>query len=343
MTDTAIEAPPAISPVTGKPLPKVKMVQWFDDHFYKIQYHQDQCPACKKPKAVYYLPASAVCACEDPAHLGMSRQGNLLPSPIDTEITDYFPSVTTKLGAIAKPFLTMWYGDIGTREAQLRKMEAAERGSRTHHAWETFTQGGLVLWQDERRPQYTWQQIQAFEAQYEGKVAILYTQEEMYDMTKLEKFYAAIKPVNLVTERTLYSLQGRDAGTCDNAFDITGGLYKVAGSALLELPKGRYIFDLKTGKYVGKEAKMQVSRYAKMHEEMGLGPITGALIGHTQANTRSGIEEFQTIYVSRDEIESFNDDYKHVAHMWDREFGSRKPKIFEIPTMISLPKKENVA
>ena len=334
MTDTATMALPAV---------KVKMVQWFDDHFYKVQYTQDQCPACKKPKHVYYLPATKTCDCEDPNAFGVTRSGTPVPTPIPTDIVDYLPSVTTRLGAVAKPFLTMWYGDLGTREAQLRKMEAAERGSRLHHAWETFTKGGLIVWQDERRPNYSWQELQELDKQYEGNIAVLYTQEEMYDMTKLQRFYDAIKPENLVAERTLYSLLGRDAGTCDNAFDVPGGLYKVAGSTLLELPKGRYIFDLKTGKYVGREAKMQVSRYAKMHEEMGLGPIAGALIGHTQATTRSGIEGFQTLYVSRAEIEAFNEDYKHVAHMWDREFGSMKPQIFDIPTLITLTKKEKVS
>jgi hypothetical protein len=237
----------------------------------------------------------------------------------------------------------MWYGDLGTREAQLRKNEAAQRGSRTHHAWEVLTKGGLVIWQDERRPAYNWQQIQEFDKQHMGNIAVVYTQEEMYDVSKLQKFYEAIKPQKLVQERTLHSLLGRDAGTCDNAFTLEGGLYKIAGSTLLELPKGRYIFDLKTGKYVGKEAKIQVSRYAKMHEEMGLGPIAGALIGHTQATTRSGIEGFNTINVSRQEIENFDDDYQHVAHMWDREFGSMKPHIFDIPTLIKLTPKEKVA
>ena len=310
-------------PDTAKP--RVKMVQWFDDHFYKINYSQAQCPSCKKPRPVYYIPKDAQCACIEP-----------MPTAVDLEIVDYLPSVTTKLGAVAKPFLTMWYGDLGTREAQLRKMEAAERGSRIHYAWQMYTQGGIVVFNDERRPVYTYQQLQEMDKQYEGRMAVLRSQDEMYDMTKLEKFYAAIKPQEMLAEHTLHSLSGRDAGTCDNVFSIEGGLYKIAGSQLLELPKGRFIFDLKTGKQIGRDARMQVSRYAKMHEEMGLGPITGALIGHTQATTRTAIEGFTTIYIPRDQIEVLNDDYQHVAHMWNREFGTMKPTVFDIPTIITL-------
>lgn len=320
---------------TAPAAPQVKMVQWFDDHFYKIKYTQGQCPTCKKPRPVYYLKLDVTCQC--------SPDGSgVLTSAVEMELTEFFPSVTTKLNALAKPFLTMWYGDLGTREAQLRKMEAAQRGTQTHHAWQMFTQNGLVVFNDERRPVYTYAQLQEFDQQYDGRIAVLRTQEQMYDMTKLQRFYAEIKPKEMLAEHTLFSLSGRDAGTCDNVFSIDAGMYKIAGRDILELPKGRYIFDLKTGKQIGSDARMQVSRYAKMHEEMGLGPIAGALIGHTQAQTRTGIEGFTTIYIPRNEIESYNDDYQHVAHMWNREFGSMKPTVFELPTLITLRQaKEN--
>ena len=59
---------------------------------------------------------------------------------------DYFPSVTTKLGIIDKPFLARWRGDIGNREADYRVRDAQEKGSNIHNGWFVMTQGGAVVY-----------------------------------------------------------------------------------------------------------------------------------------------------------------------------------------------------
>lgn len=249
---------------------------------------------------------------------------------------DYIPSVTTKLGAVAKPFLMRWRGDIGNREADLRMMEQADRGSRLHHAWQTYTTGGAVIYQDYKVPPYTQEEIIEIEKSYSGKISILHTQDEMFEITKLERFYKIIQPEDMYSEMIIYDLENRDAGTLDNLFKIKAGEYPINGRIPIKLPEGYYIFDLKTGSYLGKEANMQVSVYAKCVEKMGICKIIGALIGHTSAKTKIGIEGFAGIYLSKQQLEEEYLDYRNIAKLWEKMFGDSKPKIFEIPSLIAI-------
>jgi hypothetical protein len=272
---------------------EVKMVEWFDDHFYKVVYQKD-----------------------------------------GKDVVDYIPSVTTKIGAVSKPFLTQWYGDLGTREANLRKMEQADRGSRLHLAWQIFTQGGLVIFNDYRRPAYTLDEISAMEKEYNGMICILRSQEEMYQMTKLQKFIAIVKPTSILSEQVVYDIDNRDAGTLDNLLDINAGEYFINGKKPVVLEAGKYIFDLKTGNYLGDEAELQVADYAKCAEKMGLGPIKGAIIGHTASRNKGGIEGFGVVVLDAAAIERRYQTYRNVAKVWEDMFGTMKPDIFEIPTII---------
>lgn len=274
---------------------KVKMIQWFDEHFYKVTFEKDE-----------------------------------------RQFSEYIPSVTTKLGALAKPFLLQWYGDLGTREANFRKLEQAQRGTRIHYAWQMFTSQGAVIYQPFERPQFSQQEIQNLERKYDGNLAILFNQEEMYGMTKLQKFYYELSPSEVISEKMVYDLENKDAGTADNIFEIKAGPYQINGKEPLVLPAGKYIIDVKTGNYIGKESKMQVSAYAKCANKMGLGPIVGALIVHTQSKIRSGIPGLSTTYLNPQDIDQEYDDYRKVSDIWLREFGSIKPAVFEIPTIISL-------
>lgn len=249
---------------------------------------------------------------------------------------DYIPSITTKLGAVAKPFLTQWYGDLGTREANLRKLEQGDRGSRLHYAWQIYTTGGAVIFNDYKVPAYTQAEIIEIEKKYGNKIAILPTQDEMYQMTKLERFYKAIQPEDLQSEMIVYDLENRDAGTLDNLLKIKEGEYLINGKTPLKLPAGFYIFDLKTGNYLGKEAQMQVAAYAKCVEKMSICKVVGGLIGHTSATTKTGIEGFATVYLNKEQLEEEYLDYRKVAGIWEKLFADTKPKIRELPSLITI-------
>ena len=276
---------------------KVQLVEWFDDHFYKVT---------KEDKSVVYIP-----------------------------------SVTTKLSATAKPFLIRWYGDIGNTEAERRKQEAADRGSRLHYAYHIFKTGGAVLFQPFQRPIYTREQIIDFENKYEGKVAILYTQDEMYQMYKIQRLYEILKPKVVFSESIVYSIETMDAGTVDDIWYLEAGEYKVNGREPVIIEEsGLYINDLKTGNQIDDDAFMQVGAYLKLAVSMGIGDFKGTLVTHTNAKTKTGIEGLAVYHRGLPEVEADYADYRHAAAIWERKFGTLKPKVFEFPAIITQTKGE---
>ena len=275
---------------------EVKLVEWFDSHFYKIDYEDKD--AKKK--------------------------------------SEYFPSVTTKLGIVSKPFLARWRGDIGNREADMRVFESSERGVRIHNAWYTMTTGGAVIYQPPQKPNYNIEEVSKLQDDYAGNVAIMRYQDEMYDVVKLSKWVDIVNPKILISEFIVYSLLFKDAGTTDNVMMIEEGEYLINGAKPLKIPKGRYVVDLKSGNSVDDDAFMQTACYAKCYEEMGLGEITGTLILHTGAKTKSAIEGLATLYRSKEEMEKDYQDYRLASALWERKNADRKPKVFEFPTLLTL-------
>lgn len=283
---------------------EVKMIEWFDDHFYKIK--------CTS-----------------------------LVNGIPIESSDYFPSVTTKLQVISKPFIARWRGDIGNREADLRMFEASERGVRIHHAWYTMTTGGIVIYNPWQHPNYTEEEIQKLSSDNFGNIAIVRYQDEMYDLYKLQRWLQIVKPKILGSELINYSVKNRDAGTLDNLFEIEEGKYLINGKEALFLPGGVYVVDLKSGNNVDDDAFMQTGDYAFNVQEMGIASPVGTLILHTGAKTRTGIEGLSTLYRSKEQMEQDYQDYRLAAALWERKNGNMKPKVFEFPTLLNFKGESN--
>ena len=280
---------------------EVKMIEWFDSHFYKIKYLDE-----------------AKIECED-----------------------YIPSVTTKLGALSKPNLIRWYGDLGTREAELRKNEAANYGMSVHWAWYAITTGGAVIYQPPRGPLYSPDEMAELHKKFKGHYRIMYSQDEMWDVMKLQELLKRLKPEILMSEYIVFDLENKDAGTVDNIFHIKAGTYEINGKTPLKLEEGNYIHDLKTGNYLGKESKMQVATYAKCAEKTTDLEIKGALITHTKSKNRNGIEGLGVTLMTREDIEQEYKDYRDIAAVWDRNFASMKPKVRQIPAIITMESLEN--
>jgi len=272
---------------------EVKMVEWFNDHWYKI-----------------------------------TKDGK----------SDYYPSVTTKLGIVAKPFLAKWRGDIGNREADMRLFEAQERGTRIHAAWEILTLGGLVVFNPPKRPLFIPEQIEEYKKKYNGLVEVVKYQEEMLQLSKLQKFLEIVKPLIQSSELTVYSDSNRDAGTVDNVMDIKSGEYPVNGKIPLRIPSpgGRYIVDLKTGNSLDDNAFMQTAAYARCYEEMGLGTISGTLILHTGSSLKTGIAGLGVHLRTIDQVNQDYKDFRNVSSLWERKHKDDKPDTFEIPALITL-------
>jgi len=274
---------------------EVKAISWFDDNFYQIRYENEA----------------------------------------KVEVVDHIPSVTTKLNALAKPYIILWYGDLGTREAQRRRDEAADEGTLLHGAWYCYMNGGAIVYDPFAASIYTKEELDEIFKIYGGQIVTLRTQNQMYNMHKLQRFREIVNPTVVANEVIVYDLECQDAGTVDNIFDIKAGKYAVNGSQPLELQAGRYIVDLKTGKTVGKEARMQVSAYAKIAQKLNYGEIKGSLIVHTQSRNQKGIEGLGVTLLTQEDMAQEYQDYRDIARVWERNFGSQKPVIRQIPSLIA--------
>jgi hypothetical protein len=253
----------------------------------------------------------------------------------------YFPSVTTKLGIIDKPFLAKWRGDIGNREADFRMYEAGQRGKRIHWAYETALKGGCVIYDPWQNPTYTQEGIDALKVKFNGNLAILRTQDEMFQVDKLKRQFEALNPKILGIEETVYDVMFRDAGTIDNILYIEEGNYLIAGSKPIHLHEGIYINDLKTGKVVGEDTWLQLSAYAVMWEQIHGVQVTGALITHTAAVIKGGISGLKTLVRERDQLRNEDYvDYRHAAALWERNHADDQPQTYEFPSLIQFNKKE---
>ncbi len=251
---------------------------------------------------------------------------------------DYVPSVTTKLNIIAKPFLAQWRGNLGNREADLKVWEAQERGKRIHAAWHTFVMGGIVVYQPFNSPKYSEEQIKAIKIQTNGNYQVLRYQEEMIQLHKLQLIHQKLKPKNLGSEMIVYDLDNQDAGTIDNIFDIKEGTYSLGSSKPLILPKGIWICDVKSGNQVDSHVWRQIAPYAKMYEKMTKKSVTGGLIFHSNAKTKTGYNVLSRL---APELEQDYLDYRKISDLWVRDHGDKKPKYIEFPSLISMNKGAN--
>ena len=241
----------------------------------------------------------------------------------------YYPSVTTILNVIDKPGLARWRGDVTNKEADRIMIEAQDKGSRIHYAWEVYCNGGSIgyyKWQSEEKPECDF----AFTNQH-----------EMVDLIKLIEFRKLLKPDILSSEATVYSDKHEYAGTIDNVFSIEKDVDLVNGRAKDTIEKGLYIVDLKTGKTVSDEAYMQLAAYAKAYEETGLGTVKGAMILHTGSTTKTGIPGFSLKLRSKEKLEQDFNDFLNAKALWHRKNPNMQPKIFDFPRVVKWEESEN--
>ena len=251
-------------------------------------------------------------------------------------VTDYYPSVTTKLGEVAKPFLARWRGDIGNREADLRLFESQEKGKRTHNALDVMVNGGAVLYQPFGTPNYTREQEDQLRKQYGEKLAILRHQDEMLDVWKVQQWLDIVDPNVVATEKMVADHDHRDAGTIDRIDIIRPGTYAVNGAEPVKLAGGKYIVDYKTGGTVTDDVWLQMAPYAIMEEKTTSVQVMGAIVIHTGAQTKRGIPGLATLVRTREQLKADYEDYRHVAALWERKNKNAAPRLFDFPSLITL-------
>ena len=255
---------------------------------------------------------------------------------VKNEETNYYPSVTTKLGVVRKPFLEQWRGDLGNRECDMRVFEASQRGTRIHHAWYVLTTGGMVIYNHWRKPTYLAEEIEAFRDKYEGNIAVIQHQDEMVDVWKLQQFMGIVKPRIIASELVVYSDKNQEAGTIDNVFEIEQGSYPVNGREPLYLEGGIYIADLKTGNTFSEDAYLQMAAYASMYTEMYGKEVTGTLGLHTAGKNRKGIEGFTAYCRPKASVIEDYSEFRSVSEVWLSKNKNAQPRKFEFPSMLTL-------
>jgi len=254
---------------------------------------------------------------------------------------DYFPSTTTKLSIIDKPGLRRWYASLGEREAKKRANDAADRGSRIHHAAQVMAMGGCVIYQPIQRPNYNSEELLNLKKKYHD-LYFLEHQDEMLDVWKIQKFFEKVNPLIIGTETIVYSVKNREAGTIDLVIKIKENC-KIEGvnKEPFELEKGIWICDYKTGNLYD-EARMQLASYFEMFKEVSelRDQLKGALIIHTGSKSRIGIPGLNVIKLTPEELKIDYADYRHTAAIWERKNKLAMPKLFEFPSMLVLNKEE---
>jgi hypothetical protein len=278
----------------------VKLFSWFDDRWYKVRYINE----------------------------------------MKVEVEEYFASVTTKLGALDEPFIRRWYGQVGLEEAMRVLREAGDRGTRLHWAWQFLNNGGAIIYDPDRGAPYDDEELAGIKKYYNGNFFCLKNQDEMFQMDKLKRWLDIVEPIEVKCEQIVYNIEEKDAGTLDNLMLLGPGVYEINGSKPLKLEAGWYVCDLKTGSTISAKAKMQIARYSVMceklyaHEKHPI-EIVGALILHTSASMRSGIEGLATVHIPREELLALNQDYLDIAKVWNRQCKSQKPKVRQLPALIA--------
>jgi len=252
---------------------------------------------------------------------------------------EYYPSTTTKLSILDKPGLTRWYGDIGTREARKRTLDAGDRGSRLHNAFEKMTSGAAIVYQPLQHPNYDGSELAEIKKKY-GEIVILEKQDEMLQVWKVQKLFQILNPIFLGREVIVYSEKYKEAGTIDIPLQLKGGKYEGIDRNIIELEEGIYISDYKTGNLYD-EAKMQIASYVQMFIERypkRKKEVKGGLIIHTGAKNRTGIPGLSLIPIPMAEIKKDFADYRHVAAMWGRKHLNDMPRLLDFPSLIAMKK-----
>jgi len=263
---------------------------------------------------------------------------------LDDDKEDFYPSTTTKLSVIDKPGLLRWYSSLGEREARKRMNEAADRGSRIHHAAQTMAQGGCVVFNDLKHPVYDGEEMFNLKKKYHD-LYVLEHQDEMLDVWKIKQFFSIVKPIILGCETIVYTTKYREAGTIDLVIKLKeDGVFEgINGKDKLELSKGIWICDYKTGN-IYDEARMQLASYGYMlterHEDTKK-DFQGALILHTGSKTRTGIPGFSAVKITKEELAEDWKDYRHTAAMWERKNKNAMPRMLDFPSLLTLDNKED--
>ena len=244
-------------------------------------------------------------------------------------MVDHYPSVTTILQAY--PFklagLSQWRGDVGNQTANQIFHSAGDHGTIVHNAFDRLLKGTPVFYRN--KPE-----------EHVGEYLIIDNQYDYLQLWKLMQFMERVKPEVILNEYPLVSHEHKYAGTMDLLLRIQGGTYLIDGKQPVVLPAGLYIADIKTSSAVHNDYYCQIAAYAKAYTELTGEQITGGLILHTKASTKSGIEGFSAKYIPASDgeytLDKAFEEFLRVYNVWKINPTPGKPRIFQMPEKLQL-------
>jgi hypothetical protein len=232
----------------------------------------------------------------------------------------YYPSVTSILSIVNKPFLSRWRGDVGNYEADRRMNHAAWRGSRIHDAIHQL----LSVDKEGRR----------LTVEMAGQNGHPYGQDEWLNIMRFKEFYDIFKPDVIGSEVVVYSVLHEFAGTCDLLCNLKAGEYKIGSRTKVQIPEdGLYIGDVKTGKSVDDDYHYQTAAYAFASEEMGFGTPAGTFILHTSAGTNAGWNVHPR---TKEQVSDDIDTFFAAQKVFNSKNPNNSPRFQKMPSSITL-------
>lgn len=258
---------------------------------------------------------------------------------------EHMPSVTEILGAYPKPFLARWRGDVGNERADQIITEALNLGSTIHNGAEVIAKGGCVIYNPlfQGTPLYTEKEIQKLEKLYK-QIFICRFQKEFLQLWRITQLFEMLKPTNIETEQTVYSIKHKYAGTLDLLWYIREGDYSIAGSTPLYLEEGLYVGDYKTGKGVDKTNKLQISAYIQAVLE-GMPHLRkhlrgGMLIHPNNERIENGIRGLKVTLVTMEEQEEYFNNFLKVYDVYKIDKPVPTPDEYKMPTLLAYASKK---
>lgn len=247
---------------------------------------------------------------------------------------EHYPSVTTVLSIISKPFLAQWRGNLGNDAADLYLESQADRGTAIHTGIECLLNGGTILYNPKSKPNYSQMEIDVYKSNNEHLVVLEHS-EHISTCLKIKQFLNITKPKIIFTEKTVFSHDLKSAGTLDGLVHIKQGTYKVNGRIPLDLEEGNYLLDLKTGNSISEDHYLQVAAYIKCVLDMKLvDDIKGGLILHTNSANKTGIPGFGVKVRLTREIQEDIEVYKHAYGLWSWKNKENRPQSYTVPAII---------
>ncbi len=242
----------------------------------------------------------------------------------------FYPSVTTILQVTPKPHLHRWRGNVGNEEADRKKHEGQERGRNVHDACETLSKGGVVKLHQGKYI-VTLEEFYELKKQHGNNVVILFDQFQYLQAFRFKRFLEEVNPEQITTEQTVFSHKHRYAGTLDYKFFLRAGKYSINGSKPVELEEGWYIADLKSSNYLSPDNYLQLAAYWEAEVEQNGSDIIGALLIHTNASTRTGIEGLGVKLITPDDKDDYFDQFLKIYEVWKINPSPSAPKVFQMP------------